>query len=164
MQDRITGNRSLSPRLAGAIFFAIFAFVFTLFAKYVLLSLQQSRILPIFPSMAFAIILGAFMGALYGKVLAKEGSGLRAFLVGILLACVALILTSVGLFVYTYFTDVVFFNALNRWQDNFVVFGAFLLSLVVTIGLWLIPLTAMVAVYFNKHFWPGLSTAASTEK
>lgn len=28
-----------------------------------------------------------------------------------------------------------------------------------TIGLWLIPLTGLIAIYFNRHFFPGLLAA-----
>lgn len=91
-----------------------------------------------------------------GGILAKKGNWARPFGIGILVACLSLILTSLGLLAYYYLTDATFLKHLQHWQDYFVIYGVILLSLALTIGLWLIPLTGLVAVYFNKRFWPGL--------
>lgn len=146
----------LSPRFAGAIFFAIFAVLFTLFTKYTLLSLKDSLLLPLLPSLLIAAITGVFAGSIFGEVLAKKGHWLRPFFIGILLACLSLILGSLGVLTHYHLSNPNFFARLHQWQDYFVVYGVVLLSLTLTIGLWLIPLTGLVAIYFNKHFFPGL--------
>lgn len=146
----------LSPKFAGAIFFAIFAVLFMLFTKYTLLSLKDSLSLPLLPSLLIAAITGAFAGGIFGEVLAKKCHWLRPFFIGILLACLSLILGSLGVLTHSYLSNPSFFARFHHWQDYFVVYGVVLLSLTLTIGLWLIPLTGLVAIYFNKHFFPGL--------
>ncbi|KTD31306.1 MULTISPECIES: hypothetical protein [Legionella] len=150
---------SFSPRFAGAIFFAIYALLFTLFTKYTLLSLRDKALLPLLPSIFIALIIGALIGALLGKALAKNGHWFRPFLIGILLACLALIFGSLFVLMYYYSTDPLFSNHLQHWNDYFVVYGAILVSLILTIGTWFIPLTGFIAIYFNKHFLPGLIAA-----
>lgn len=149
-------HNPLSPRFAGAIFFAIFAVLFMLFTKYTLLSLKDSLLLPLLPALLIAAITGAFAGSIFGEFLAKKGTWVRPFLIGILLACLSLILGSLGVLTHYYLTNPDFFARLHQWQDYFVVYGVVLLSLTLTIGLWLIPLTGLIAIYFNKHFLPGL--------
>lgn len=148
-----------SPRIAGAIFFAIYAFLFTLFTKYTLLSLRDEGLLPLLPSIFISLIIGALIGALFGKALAKKSHWFRPFLIGILLACVALILGSLFVLIHYYSTDPLFSSRLQHWQDYFVVYGAILVSLLIVIGTWFIPLSGQVSIYFNKHFLPGLITA-----
>ena len=148
--------RPFSPRVAGAVFFTIYALLFTLFTKYTLLSLRDSALLPLLPSLLVAVATGAFAGGLFGKALAKPRAWPTPFLIGILLACLSLILGSLAILAYYYLTDATFINHLNKWQDYFVIYGVILLSLFLTIGLWLIPLTGLVALYFNRRFFPGL--------
>lgn len=146
----------VSPRITGAVFFAIYALLFLFFAKYTLLSLQNASTLPFFPSMLVALLLGAFAGSISSKWLAKSGASLRTLLIGIIIAVLALLILSLGAFIHSCLNDPVFFNRLHHWQDYFLVYGAIFLSLLLIIGVWLVPLTALAAVYFNKRFLPGI--------
>lgn len=146
----------ISPRFAGAVFFAIFALLFLLFTKYTLLSLRDSALLPLLPSIPISIITGAFAGGLFGPALAKKSRWSRPFIIGVLIACLSLILGSLGVLTHYYLSDATFLNRFHQWQDHIVFYGLILLSLTMTIGIWLIPLSGLVAIYFNKHFLPGL--------
>ncbi|WP_028388007.1 hypothetical protein [Legionella fairfieldensis] len=156
MSQTINAKRPLSPRLAGAIFFAIYALLFTLFAKYTLLSLRDSALLPLLPACLTALITGAFAGSLFGETLAKKAHWSRSLLSGILLACLSLLLGTLAILTYHYLNNASFFSNFHRWQDYLLIYGAILLSLVLTIGVWLIPLTGLIAIYFNNYFLPGL--------
>jgi hypothetical protein len=155
MNLQVKEPQPLSPRFAGAVFFAIYALLFMLFTKYSLLSLKTSALLPLLPSIFISLIIGAFAGGIFGKILAKESHWLKPFLIGVLLACLVLILASLGVFLYSYVKDVTLSN-IHHWQDYWVIYGTILLSLALTIGLWLIPVTGLIAIYFNKHFFPSL--------
>ena len=157
MNSTIETNRKLlSAGTTATVFFAGYAVLFMVFTKYTLLSLKNSSVLPLVPSIITALIIGALTGRLFGNSLAKNRSWFYPFLIGILLACLSLILSGVGVLVYYYYNSVPFFNSPHHWQDYFILYGIVLLSLTLTVGIWLIPLTAVVAVYFNKRFWPGL--------
>lgn len=156
MNQESNEYKPLSPRLAGAVFFAVFALLFMLFTKYTLLSLKDNALLPLLPAILISVITGAFAGGLFGKALAKESRWPRPLLIGILLACLSLILGSLGILTHFYLNDANFLIRFRQWQDYFVVYGVILLSLTMTIGVWLIPLTGFIAIYFNKHFLPGL--------
>lgn len=146
----------LSPRLAGAVFFAIYALLFMLFTKYTLISIQDTAVLPLLPTILLSLLIGALAGSCLGMRLAKKSRWYRSFLIGIFLALLCLILSSLAILLHSYFKDATFLSRIQSWKDYFVLFGAILLSLTVTIGLWLIPLTGFIAIYFNKHFFPGL--------
>ncbi|MFA5959237.1 MAG: hypothetical protein WC785_01815 [Tatlockia sp.] len=149
-------SHPISPKFAGAVFFALYAVFFMLFAKYTLLTLKDTRLLPFFSSLFIAAITGGIAGALLGKPLAKNAKWNRPFLIGILLALLSLVLGSFGVLAHYYLHNVLHFS---RWQDYFVVYGLVLLSLLMTVGIWLVPLTGLVSVYFNKRFFPGLLLA-----
>jgi hypothetical protein len=153
----------LNLRFAGAVFFSIYSLLLMLFTKYTLLTLRETALLPLLPSIFIALITGAFTGYCFGKMLAKKGKWYRSFFIGLLLACLFLILGSIAVLIHSYFTDSTFLNRSQQWQDYFVIYGAILAMLTVTIGSWLIPLTGLIAVYFNKQFLPGL-IAADTER
>jgi MFS family permease len=159
MNANANNHSPLSPRFAGAIFFAIYSLLFTLFTKYTLLSLRDKALLPLLPSIFIALIIGALVGAILGKALVKKAHWLRPFLIGILLAFLILILGSLAILTHYYFSDPIFVSRLQHAKDYFVVYGAILASLSLTIGLWFIPLSGLVAIYFNKHFFPGLIAA-----
>jgi|GEM_PF-2224154 len=149
----------LNPKMASAVFFAIYALMFLLFAKYTLLSLRDGMLLPLFPSLLIAPITGAFAGWWFGSVLAQPGKWFRAMIFGILLAVIALLLASLAVFVHAYFYDNTMASRLTHWQDFFIFYGVILASMTLIIGLWLIPITGLAAVYFNKRFLPGLLAA-----
>jgi hypothetical protein len=150
--NKITSN----SRFAATIFFAIYALLFLLFTKYTLLSLQNSLQLSLFPSLLVILLTGAFLGRLFADKLAKKSHWLRLFLLGCLMAIITILLVSFLVLVYSYFYDASFLNHLPRWQDYFIVYGLVVLSVTLIVGVWLIPLTGLVAIYFNKHFLPGL--------
>lgn len=152
----LTNHKPLSAGTTAAFFFAGYAVLFMLFTKYTLLSLKNNSALPLIPSIIIALIVGALTGRLFGNSLVKIRLWFYPFLIGVLLACLSLILSGIGVLIYYYYNHVPFFNSPHHWQDYFILYGIVLLSLTLTIGLWLIPLTAVVAVYFNKRFWPGL--------
>ncbi|PJE10908.1 hypothetical protein [Legionella sp.] len=156
MNSKANNYSPLSPRFAGAVFFAVYLLLFSLFTKYTLLSLRDKALLPLLPSVFVALIIGALVGCFLGKALAKKAHWFRPFLIGILLAFLILILGSLAILAHYYFSDPIFVSRLQHVKDYFVVYGAILASLSLTIGLWFIPLSGLVAIYFNKHFLPGL--------
>lgn len=149
----------MSPQFAAAMFFAVFALLFLFFTKYTLLAFKDSVMLSLFPSMIIVVLIGGCLGALLGSWLAKKGSWLRPFLVGILLSALAILILSGCLLIHSYLYDVSFSVKIQKWQDYFLLYGVIAASLTFTIGLWLIPITGFVAVYFNKRFLPGLMAA-----
>ncbi|MDI9818107.1 MULTISPECIES: hypothetical protein [unclassified Legionella] len=162
MNSKTQEPSAVSPRFAGAIFFAAFSLLFLLFTKYTLLSLRDSALIPLFPSLLATLAIGALAGGLFGKMLAKKNGWLWPFFLGILIACLALILLSLIIYIHYYFTDPSLFSRFQHWQDYLIFYGVILASLFLTIGLWLLPLTGLVAIYFNKKFWPGLMAIVKT--
>lgn len=156
--DNTKNKNPLNPNWVGAIFFAIFAFCFLLLTKYIFLSLLQSRILPFFPALLVALITGSFLGAIFTKYLIYPRSWIYAFLIGILMALIALVLISLVIFLNLYFFESAMINRLHHWQDFFIFYGTIFLSLFLVIGLWLILFTGLAAVYFSKRLWPTLIT------
>jgi hypothetical protein len=146
----------LNPRFAGAIFFAIYSLLLIFFTKYTFLTLRDSALMPLLPSIVLALVIGAFVGACFGKVLAKKSTWIRPFFIGILLACFALLLVSVALISYYYFNETAFLMPLLQKKAYFFMYIQILLILSLAIGSWFIPLTGLVAIYFNKQFLPGL--------
>mgnify|MGYP003388106233 CR=1 FL=1 len=159
MKNTTSESPAISPKFAGAIFFAVYALLFMLFAKYTLLSLRDTALLPFFSSILIAAVTGAFTGALFGGLLAKKSQWTRPFLMGIPLACLSLILGSLGIMIHYALSDPALLNRLGHWHDYLVLYGVILLSLVLTIGVWLVPITGIVSIYFNRHFFPGLRAA-----
>ncbi|KTD16596.1 hypothetical protein [Legionella jordanis] len=149
-------QRPISPRTVSAVFFAMFALLFLLFTKYTLLSLKDAALIPLLSSLLFSLILGLVLGALFGKALSKKGSWLRFFSWGLLMACLALIILSCVVFANFLLTPSSQQFHFQHWQDYLIFWGAILVTLALTIGTWLLPLTGLAALYFNKHFWPGL--------
>ncbi|KTD23618.1 Uncharacterised protein [Legionella lansingensis] len=150
---------SMNPRFAGAVFFAIFALLFLLFTKYTLLSLRDSALVPLLPALLFSLVTGLLLGALFGNALAKKGSLIRPFILGVVLACIVLILLGFIVFAHYSLTDASLIQRFQHWQDYFIFYGAIFVALLLTVGIWLIPFTGLVAIYFNKRFWPGLASA-----
>lgn len=148
----------VSPRFAGAFFFAIYALLFLLFTRYTLFSLNTTSLSSLLWTSLAALITGAFAGWCFGAALAKKSKGLRSFFLGILLAFLCLILLSFAFLVHGYFNkSILIYKA--HWKDYLVIYGTLLLSLISTIGLVFIPLTGLIAIYFNKQFLPGLIAA-----
>lgn len=147
----------MNPRFAAAVFFGMFAVFFTLFAKYTLLSLQDSLRLPLLPALVVVLFTGAYLGSLFGLVLAKCRVWYQCFLIGVLMAVFAILLTSLSILLYCWFFNDPLMQTLHGWHDYVVLYGALVLSVTLIIGVWLIPLTGFAAVYFNVSFLPGLS-------
>ncbi|KTD50203.1 hypothetical protein Lqui_1528 [Legionella quinlivanii] len=152
--NSISEQKPISARFAAAVFFGIFAFLFLIFTRYTLLPLKASQGFPLGYALIVVPFIGILLGALFGNQLAKPSRWWRPFLLGILLAIVYLLIISLAVLVNSYWNDPNF--ARLSVKDNMVVFGAIYLSATLIIGLWLIPVTALAAVYFNKHFFPGL--------
>lgn len=150
-------NSALSPRVGGAVFFTVYAILFMLVTKYTLFAFSQGKTLPFFSTLLITIIIAILGGSLFGKTLSKKKKGTHAFFYGILLACFSLILGTLGVMFHLYMTDPAFLNYFTNWQSYFVVYGLILVSLFFTLGIWLIPITGLIAIYFNKHFWPTLA-------
>ncbi|CEK09974.1 hypothetical protein [Legionella hackeliae] len=151
---------SLNPRFTGAIFFAIYSLLIVLFTKYTLVPLKDSALIPTWPSVILAIVIGILTGSLFGKSLARDGSWLRSFLIGILAASFILFCLSLAIFIHFYYTGSPLLDRLQYWQDHLVFYGVILATLFLTLGIWFIPLTGLISLYFNKRFWPGLLTAS----
>ncbi|KTC99493.1 hypothetical protein [Legionella erythra] len=152
----MTHQSSLNARVIGAVYFGVFALLFLFFAKYTVLSLYGRQILPAFPALFYAVFIGALTGAVFGETLAKPGRWWRAVLWGLLIAVLVLFAISLGTFIHTYYSDPAFMSRAQHWQDYFVIFGVIFLSMLLVLGIWLIPLLALTALYFNQRFMPGI--------
>lgn len=149
---------SISPRFAGAVFFALYALLFLLLIRYTLFSLGTRTLISLVWTILVALISGTIAGLGFGAALAKKAKGYRPFFLGILLALLILILVSFAFFIHGYLNkSIVFYGA--HWKDYFVIYGTLFISLISTIGLFFIPLTGLLAIYFNKQFLPGLIAA-----
>lgn len=155
---------SLNPRFTGAIFFAIYSLLILLFTKYTLLPLKDSALFPLWTSLILTLIIGILTGNLFGKALAKKRSWFSVFLIGIIASCFILLCFSLAILTHFYYTDSPILERLQYWQDHVVFYGVILATLFLTVGVWFIPLTALVALYFNKRFWPGLITIGEQQK
>ncbi|MBA2657112.1 MAG: hypothetical protein H0U70_09030 [Tatlockia sp.] len=149
---------SFNPRFAGAIFFAIYAVFLMLFCKYTLLTF-----LPLISSMLSSLVVGLISGFFIGKWLAKPAFWPRPFIIGILVASFLLILIAFFILLHGYLSELNLLNRLEHKKDYLILYAAIFASLATTIGLWFLPLTGLVAVYFNKKFFPGL-VAADNER
>jgi hypothetical protein len=156
MNPNSTAQNSINPRFAGAIFFAVFALLFLLFTKYTLLSFRDSAQIPLLPALFFSLLVGLFFGGIFAPFLVKRSRWLRPFFLGLLMACLALILLSLLILAHYFLTAAVLLERFQHSQDYLVFLGAILATLFLTIGLWLLPITGLVALYFNKRFWPRL--------
>lgn len=148
-------NRSLNPRIPAVLFFAIFSLLFMLVIKYALLPLEGTGILPLFSSSLVAIGIGISLGMLFGSPLIKSRSWFGAFALGLLMGNIALVIMSIRLFIYAYTINPSFFVQFQHWQDYLIFYMAILVSLYVTLGIWLLPATGIAALYYNKRFYPG---------
>ena len=146
----------MSTQFAGAIYFALFALLYFLFTKYTLLSLKDDMQLPFFPSGIFVFLIGGLIGRQFASLLAKKSHWLRSMMIGFIIAIVAILIAGVCVLIHSYFYDATFINSLKHWQNYFIVYGVIVLSITFVIGVWLIPLTGLAAIYFNKRFLPGL--------
>lgn len=150
---------SMSPRLAAALFFAVYALLVLILAKYILLSLNDKLQMSILPVALMVMMTGFFAGALFGNFLARPTAMWRILFWGALLALVALLQISLGIFIHAFATETLFFKKLASWYDYFVIYGLIFISVSLIVGLWLVPLTSLVAVFFNRRFFPGLVLA-----
>ncbi|MBA2709249.1 MAG: hypothetical protein H0U57_01455 [Tatlockia sp.] len=148
--------KPFNPRLAGAIFFALYNLLLVFFMKYTFLTLRDSILMPLLPSIFFALIIGAISGAIFGKMLAKKTSWLRPFFTGILLSLLTLLLISIVLLGFYYFNENALLATLGQKKAYLLIYMQILIFLSLVVGSWFIPLTGLVAIYFNKQFLPGL--------
>ncbi|ASQ46659.1 hypothetical protein [Legionella clemsonensis] len=147
---------SLNPRFTGAIFFTIYSLLILLFTKYTLLSLKDSALIPLWPSLILTLVIGILTGSLFGKIVAQKRSWLSVFLIGILIACFMLLCLSLAIWAHFYYTGSPVLEQFQYWQDHIIFYGVIIATLFLTLGVWFIPLTGLVSLYFNKRFWPGL--------
>lgn len=167
MTEAPVKNNPITPQFAATIFFAIFALMFFIFAKYTLLSIDLSIQLPLLPFIIAMMITGALIGKCFGKTLAKETAWYKLFFLGVLIAIITLLLFSMAIFLRAYFkssSEVNFFTHYHQWREYFIFFGVLVIWITSTIGLWLMPLTGLAAIYFNKRFLPGLLAFDKLEK
>lgn len=151
-----TTSPPMSPRFAAAVYFALIALVFLIIAKYILLSLAGNLDLPLMGMVFTVMITGAFTGALFGRWLAKPQAWWKVMILGFVLAIVAIFQITCGILIKAYVYEIQWMAQLTNWQDYWVVFGMIFLSVTLIAGVWMIPLTGLAAIYFNKHFLPGL--------
>ncbi|KTC71692.1 hypothetical protein Lbir_1547 [Legionella birminghamensis] len=147
-------QKPISPRFAASIFFGIFALLFLIFTRYTLLPLKVNQGFSLGYALIIVPLFGMILGALFGNQLVKPSRWWRPFLLGLLLAIVYLLLISLAVLINSYWNDPNFSKL--SFRDYWVVYGAIFLSVTFIIGPWLMPVTALIAVYFNKHFFPGL--------
>lgn len=152
---------SLSPKVACAVFFAIYSLFFLLFAKYTFLSMNDGKLIPLLPSILILLVLSVLIGAVFGRLLAKQRHWLPLFLWGCLVALIGILFVGLVTLFYHHFYDTTFVSRIHSWKDYFIIYGLVVASITLVIGLWLIPLTGFATIYFNKRFLPGFINAAS---
>lgn len=151
-----TEIKPFTPGFAGAVFFAIFGLCFLIFAKYTLLSLATNLNLPMFPAVLLVLITGAYLGSYFGEALAKCKTWYHALLIGCFMAVLGILFISLSTMVRAWIFDTGVYDKLHGWRDYVVVYGLLVASITLLAGVWLIPLTGLAAIYFNKHFLPRL--------
>lgn len=152
-------KQAITPEFAGTLFFAIFAALFLIFTKYTLIPLQGSLHLPLYPALFIALVSGAIIGRKFAGRLAKENRWLRLFLLGLMMGILAIFIASISALIRSCLYDTSFLPSLHYWQDYFIAYGLIVLSIALVIGIWLVPLCGLAAIYFNKRFLPGLIAA-----
>lgn len=150
-------SSDISPRFAAALFFAIYALLFLVFTLYTLLSLKDSAGFPVGISFILIPLLGACLGAIFGQ---KMGQGRTAWWIivlwSILMSLMAIAILSSAAFINSLVYDPSFLQRLHSFLDFLVIFALFFTYIFLIIGVWLIPLSAVAAMYFNRRFYPGL--------
>ncbi|MCA0404483.1 MAG: hypothetical protein LCH30_11975 [Proteobacteria bacterium] len=159
-----TNQTFFNPRYVAMFFFAFNAILFVILTKYTLLSFNQAKILPLWPTLGLGILIGGFLGNLFGSSIATQKHWFKTILIGLAMALLALIILTLVLFIYYYSHRETIFVNLQGIKNYFILAGTLFLSLLLTIGLWLIPLTSLAALYFNRYFYPRLIKAASDSK
>ena len=145
-------------RLTAALYFAIFAVLFNLLAKYSLFIFKAGALLPVFSSTLLALLLGAVFGSFFGKHIATATKPGRIFAWGALLGITIIPCYSLGLQFIYYFHNHWMYEKIHQWQDYFVLYGVVVLFFTLIAGIWLIPLTGLAALHFNRRFLPSYNT------
>ena len=153
---------TFSNKFAAGLFFSIFSLLFFLFTKYTLLSIQSRLSLPLFPLLFLVVFASGYVASKFGNALAKPASWYRVFFIGLLLAIIAILLISLVVLCWTIFQKDPILSELHNWKDYFVFLGLIFVSITLIIGVWLIPLTGLAAIYFNRRFLPGLKAVDET--
>lgn len=155
----MTKHKTLNLRLLGAFYFATFATLFNLIAKYFLFIFKTGVPLPFFSSTLLSLLLGALFGSLFSKRLSTPNMpGLQVFAWGMLLAIAIIPFYSLGLQLIYYVHHHSMYNNLHQWQDYLVLYGVILLFFILIAGIWLIPLAGYAALLFNQRFLPRYAT------
>lgn len=150
-------NTQINPRPYAAFYFAVFAAIFNLTAKWLLFVFKASILLPLYSSTMLAVLLGAVFGHLFGKKLVGHKTTLNLFFIGTLIALAMIPFYSLGLQLIYYFHNHAMYLQLHHWQDYLVLYGVMVLFFTLVAGIWLILLTGIAAVHFNRRFFPGAS-------
>lgn len=152
-----TSIEPISPTFSSMVFYAIYGFFFFLFSYYTLFSLSSKITLPFLPTLLGSLLIGGFLGFAFGEILVKPQPWWRLFLWACLMIIAAFLLLSFGVMIYGFIFDPYYVNHFQRWQDYFIIFGLINLTIIFIMGPWLLILTSLATVYFNKHFYPGLA-------
>lgn len=156
MQTESVKKNLISPEFSSTVFFVIFAFLFLIFSKYTLLPLEMSSGVPLLPSSSIALILAAFLGRVFARALVGKRHWFRVFLTGVLMALAAILISGLVLFIRAWIYNSPLWQLAHHWQDYFIILGVCVVMIASVIGVWLVALTGLAAVYFNKRFYPRL--------
>ena len=157
-------KNTFNPRLIGAFYFAGFAVLFNLVAKYFLFVFQASDLLPFFSSTLLFLLLSALFGSLFSKRIMAASKPLHAFAWGMLLALVLIPFYSLGLQLIFYIQNHAIYKNIHLWQDYVVLYGVITLFVILIAGIWLIPLTGGAALLFNRRIVPGYTAYLKSRK
>ena len=102
------------------------------------------------------LLASALLGREFGKILSKPSHWIRLFGTGIAMAILAILLVSIGAMVHAALYDASVFAKLHSWKDYFIIYGLLVATITLIIGVWLLPLTGIAAIYFNRRFFPRL--------
>lgn len=147
---------ALHPRMLSSLFFIVYALLFSLFIRFTIYPLLNKIFYPLIPRLTTVLLTAALLGFLFSPLLQKKGHWFRFFCIGVLMAICAILLTSLVVYFYAWHNGAHIFQVNRPMTDYFVIYGSIVAILTSAVGIWLLPLTGLVVIYFNKRFLPSL--------
>lgn len=144
----------LSPKKIGAFYFGILAILFTFSAKFTQLVFHKDQFIPFLPILSLSFPWGMLLGFLFGKSLSKPRRAYIPILLGLFMGLLTLLMIGFLVFIYYYGKLVVYFYQSSNAHGEYLLLKFTFLAIFYLVGIWVLPLTAIAALHFNKLFWP----------
>lgn len=140
-----------NPRLLSAVYFGLLSIIFTfILHTFLATTLGIKQLLPIFQAILLAVGVSSIFGALFGeRIVHCQKPYLRhAFYWGCLMTLLALPIYDIG-FVYLYSYNHPALLAQASWSQMVMLYLFIVLDSFILIGLWLMLLTGLAAMYLR---------------